>query len=244
MIHRQRGSVAVADAVKALFFDFDGTLTDINKREIEVICDTVNHFGLGVSRNRVRRLCARTASYLDVFEKLGFKLTEEALNYWTAAFIENYRLSVVRRGAESTLKALSKKYALACVTSRETLAEVIRELSFLRIDGLFNHVVTRDVAAKHFGLASLPFLPFHGQRRRLYECALAVAKCSPKGAVVIGDMGSELRPAKDLGITTIGLVTYEARKNELREASDFLISSITQVQPVLLELKRDSLQTG
>jgi len=224
--------------MKALFFDFDGTLTDINQREIEVIYDTVNHFGLRVSRNRVKQLCARTPSYLAVFQKLGVGLTDAAINYWTSAFIERYRLSVVRRGVESTLKALSKKYALACVTSRETLAEVIRELRFLHIDGWFYHVVTRDVAAKHFGLSSLPFFPFHEQRRKLYECALALSKCGPDDAVVIGDMGRELKPAKELGITTIGLKTYKARESELRETADFLISSVTQLREVLLELNK------
>jgi len=219
--------------MKALFFDFDGTLTDINQREIEVIYDTVNHFGMRVSRTRVKQLCAQTPSYMDVFKKLGLKLTDAAIHYWTSAFIERSHLSTVRSGVESTLQALSKKYALVCVTSRETLAEVIQELRFLHIDGLFNHVVTRDVAAKHFGLTSLPFFPFHEQRRKLYQCALEIVKCSPKSAVVIGDMGRELKPAKELGITTIGLVTYKARKNELAKMSDFLILNITQLQNVL-----------
>jgi phosphoglycolate phosphatase-like HAD superfamily hydrolase len=224
--------------MKALFFDFDGTLTDINQREIEVISDTLKHFGMSVSNTRVKQACARTPSYMDVFKKLGFELTEAAINYWTSAFIKNYHLSVVRKGVESTLKDLSKKYTLLCVTSRETLEEVIRELKFLRIDGLFNHVVTRDVAAKHFGFAMLPFFPFHEQRRRLYECALVMTNCRPNDAVVIGDMGRELKPAKDIGITTIGLVTYKARKNELQETSDFLISKITQLTEVLLELEK------
>jgi len=231
----------VANVVRALFFDFDGTLTDINQREIEVIHDTVNHFGLRVSKTRVRQLVSQTPSYIDVFKRLGVELTETAINYWTSAFVERYHLSVLRRGVESTLKALSEKYTLVCVTSRATLAEVIQELRFLRIDGLFKHVVTRDVAAKHLGVTSIPFFPFHEQRRKLYECALAIVNCGPKSVVVVGDMGRELGPAKELGITTIGLVTYEARKNELREKSDFLISGLTQLQNVLHELDEEQL---
>lgn len=223
--------------MKAVFFDFDGTLTDINRREIEVIHDTMNHFGMRVSRTRVKQLCAQTPSYIDVFKKLGLELTDAAVNYWTSAFVKRYNLSVVRRGAVSTLEALSKKYTIVCVTSRETLAEVIQELRFLHVDRLFNHVVTRDVTAKHFGLTSIPFFPFHEQRRKLYECALAIAECSPSNAVVVGDMGRELRPARELGIKTIGLITYKTRKNELRETSDFLISRITQLQNVLFESK-------
>ncbi len=184
----------------------------------------------------MKQAIAQTPSYTDVFKNLGFELTEAAINYWALAFIRGYRFSVVRRGVKSTLRALSKKYKLICVTSRETLAEVIRELRFLHIARWFNHIVTRDVAAKHFGLTSLPFFPFNRQRRKLYECALAMAECSPKDSVAIGDMGRELRPARELGITTIGLITYRARKKELEDTSDFLISRITRLQSVLHEL--------
>jgi phosphoglycolate phosphatase-like HAD superfamily hydrolase len=224
--------------MKTLFFDLDGTLIDINQREVEVISDTLNHFGLKASKTRVKQLCAQTPSYVDVFKKLGFELTVAALDYWTSAFVNGYQLSVVRRGVESTLKVLSGKYALACVTSRETVAEVTRELRFLHLDRFFNHVVTRKAAAKHFGLASLPFFPFGEQRRKLYEAALVMAQCEPSDAVAIGDMGRELEPARELGITTIGLVTYKARKEELQRTSDFLISRMTQLPNLLHELNR------
>jgi len=231
----------VENDVNAVFFDLDGTLTDINQREIEAIYGTVNHFGVRASRSRVKQACVQTPFYMDVFKKLGFELTQEAIHYWNSVFIKRYDLSKVRRGVKSTLKVLSKNYTLACVTSRETSDEVFQELRFLHIDGLFDYVVTRDVAAKHLGLTSLPLFPFHEQRRRLYECALALAKCSPNNTIAIGDMASELKPARELGITTIGLVTYKARKNELKEASDIVISKITQLQNVLLELGKSQL---
>ena len=221
--------------MKALFFDFDGTLTDIHQREIEVIYDTVNHFGISVSKARVKQLCSQLPSYTDVFKETGLELTEEAIEYWTASFVKRYHLSVLRKDVKPTLKTLSKMSTLHCVTSRETVAEVANEMRFFQIDEMFNHVVTRDVAAKHFGLDSFPFFPYHEHRKRLYQCALAMAKSNPKDAVVIGDMGRELKPARELGITTVGLVTYESRKEELREASDFMVSNIAQLSKTLPE---------
>jgi len=232
----------VVNVVKTLFFDLDGTLTDINQRGIEAMYDTVNHFGLRVSRTKVKQLRAQLPSYFDVFRKLGFEVTDAVVNYLTSAFVQRYHLSVVRRGVEATLSVLFKNYTLVCVTSRETQAEVIQELRFLQLDGFFKHVVTQNVAAKHLGLTLLQCFPFHEQRRKLYECALAMAKCSPKDAVAIGDMERELKPARELGITTVGLVTYKARKNELQETSDFLISRVTQLQNVLSELDQPRIE--
>jgi phosphoglycolate phosphatase-like HAD superfamily hydrolase len=222
--------------MKALFFDLDGTLTDISRREIETLFDTVNHFGLKASKLDVKKVYFQVPSYVEVLQKFGLELTDEVFNYLSSTFIKKYHLSVVRKGAKSLLKGLWGKYLLVCVTSRETLAEVTRELDFLGISQLFHHVVTRDVAAKHFGLNCIPFSPFHEQRRKLYQCALGLAGCSPNEAVVIGDMERELKPAKELGMKTVGIVAHKAREKELHEVSDFVISTIIQLQNVLLEL--------
>ncbi len=222
--------------MKVLFFDFDGTLIDIHQREIEVIHDTVNHFGLTVSKPKVKQLCAQLPSYTDVFKETGLEFTDEAIQYWTAAFVKRYRFSSLREGVKQTLKALLKDYPLHCITSRETVAEVVLEMTFFQIDGVFEHIITREVAAKHFDLDRIPFYPYHEQRTKLYECALAIANSNPEDAIVIGDMGRELQPARELGITTIGLATYESRKEELEAASDWVVSSIAELLDALPEL--------
>jgi len=219
--------------MKALFVDLDGTLTDILEREVEAIHDTANHFGLSFSKAKIKRLCLEKASYSDVIRELGLELTDELVDYWSSAFVERYRLSVLRDGVKSALRALSREYPMFCVTSRESVAEVVSELDFLGLEGLFKHVVTREVAAKHFGFSSLPFMPFHEQRRKLYECALALANCNSEDAMAIGDMGRELKPAKELGIRTIGLLTDKARERELREVADYVIPSLRSVRDVL-----------
>lgn len=222
--------------MKVLFIDLDGTLTDILEREVEAIYDTAIHFGLKVSKDEVRQLCVKKASYSDVVRGLGLELTDELVNYWSSAFVKRYKLSVLREGTKSTLKALCQEHKVFCVTSRESVAEVTVELNFLGLEGLFNSVVTREVAAKHLDLVSLPFLPFHEQRKKLYECALALADCKSEDAIVVGDMASELKPAKELGILTVGLLTDKAKESELTEVADYLIPNIRLLQNLIHEL--------
>ena len=225
-----------AGCMKALFIDLDGTLTDILKREVEAIYDTVVHFGLKTSKAKIKQLCMEKASYSDVIRDLGLELTDELINYWSSAFVKRYQLSILRKDTKSTLRALSQQYTLFCVTSRESVAEVVSELNFLGLKGLFNQVVTREVAAKHFGLSALSFLPFHKQRKKLYECALALVNCSPEDAIVVGDMASELKPAKELGILTVGLLTDKAKESGLREVADYVIPNIRHLHNILHEL--------
>ncbi len=223
--------------MKFLFIDLDGTLTDILEREVEAIYDTAHHFGAMVSKAEIRRLCLEKASYSDVIRGLGLEMTDELVDYWSSAFVKRYRLSILRKSTKATLTALSRKYTLFCVTSRETVAEVMSELDFLGLEGVFKQVVTRGVAAKHFGLSSLPLLPFPKQRKKLYECALALANCSSEDAVVVGDMASELKPAKESGILAVGLLTEKAKESALREVADYLIPNITDLQNILHELR-------
>jgi len=223
--------------MKVLFIDLDGTLTDILEREVEAIYDTANHFGLAISKARIRRLCLEKASYSDVIRELGLEMTDDLVDYWSSAFVKRYELSVLREGVQPTLNHLSREYTLFCVTSRETPAEVVSELNFLGLEGVFKQVVTREVAAKHFGLSSLPSLPFSKQRKILYECALALANCSSEDAVVVGDMASELKPAKESGIRAVGLLTEKAKESGLREVADYLIPNIEHLRNILHELR-------
>lgn len=150
-------------------------------------------------------------------------------------FVKRYNLSILIEGMKSTFNILSQEHALFCVTSRESVAEVLSELDFFGLEGVFSQVVTREVAAGHFGLSSLPFLPFYKQRRKLYQCALTLANCNPEDAIVVGDMTSELKPAKELGIITVGLLTEKAKESGLREVADYVIPSIRHLPSIIQE---------
>jgi beta-phosphoglucomutase-like phosphatase (HAD superfamily) len=80
--------VRTAVPIKAIFFDLDGTLINILKREAYAIHDTVSHFGLKVSMEEVRSLLCEFStgwreirSYSDIFDILGVELNDHVIEY-------------------------------------------------------------------------------------------------------------------------------------------------------------------
>ena len=230
--------------LKAVFLDLDGTLIDIRERELHAIRDTAESYGTTVSIDEIRRIHDKLSTkahrlrldfFSDIFEALGLTFTDQVLEYLLSSFLERYKLSALRTGAKDTLNILSKnKLQILCVTSRETVAEVRLELGFLGVGGIFKEIVTREAAANHFGLISLPHRPYEQQRKKLYKCALAMVGCCPSEVVVVGDMACELGPARDMGMKTIGLLSERENAADLRKASDYVILSIPQLIPIII----------
>ena len=228
--------------LKAIFFDLDGTLTDISEREMHAIKDTASHFGVETPIADLRKIfdrCARKphkqrlALFADILESLNLTFSDQMTEYLIASFLDRSDLTLARRGTGDTLKRLSTAYELLCVTSRETCEEVQGELKFLGLDEMFNGIVTRQVAADHLGLETLPFRPFKQQRTKLYECALDIVGLRPSEVLVVGDMVSELEPAIEMGMKTVGILSNRERKEDLREVSDHLISDMTELISIL-----------
>jgi len=46
-------------------------------------------------------------------------------------------------------------------------------------------------------------------------------------------MASELKPAKEIGITTIGLLTDKGKEEDLRKVSNYLIPNITHLKSMV-----------
>jgi phosphoglycolate phosphatase-like HAD superfamily hydrolase len=58
-------------------------------------------------------------------------------------------------------------------------------------------------------------------------------KIDPKGMLCVADSVSELQPAKELGINTVGVLTGFSSKEDMEKASIPTISDISQLLKVL-----------
>ncbi len=225
--------------VKAVLFDLDGTIFDITERDAFSRYKALNELGYNVSLPEVKQHYRYGIGRMGVANELGIKFTEkETKEYIEARFAffteeEAVNLTKIHNGVHDALAALSRKYQLILVTSRNTLLSTEEELERFNIRRFFSLVVTREVAAKYYGIKDLPLLPFQEQRRKLYECAIGLTKIDPSDMLCVGDSIGELIPAERLGIKSVGVLTGFSSKGDLDSASILAIQDLTQLHEVL-----------
>ena len=52
---------------------------------------------------------------------------------------------------------------------------------------------------------------------------------------MVGDIASELTPAKEMGILNVGLLTDKAKESGLREVADYVIPNIRHLHSIVHE---------
>jgi phosphoglycolate phosphatase len=225
--------------VKAILFDLDGTIFDITERDSFARYKALNKLGYNVSFNEVRKRYRCGMGQRGIVEELGIKMEEkeeeEYINTCFAYFTtkEAFNLTKIHDGTRDLLSTLSTKYRLAVVTSRDALSSTEEELEMFGIRKFFTLIVTRESAARYSGVKEIPLLPFQEQRKRLYETAIRLMKIDPEGMLCVADSVSELQPAKELGINTVGVLTGFSSKEDMEKASIPTISDISQLLKVL-----------
>jgi len=212
--------------VKAILLDLDGTIFDITERDAFARYLALNDLGYNVSLGDVKKHYRYGIGTMGIVKKLGIRFTEkEEKEYIEASFAhftnrENaVNLTKIHAGAYNALSTLSKKYKLVLVTSRNNLSSTEEELEWFNIRAFFTLIVTREVAARFYGVKDIRLLPFQEQRTKLYKCAIELTKINPKEMLCVGDAVGEIEPAKKLGIRTIGVLTGFSSKEDMENAS-------------------------
>lgn len=192
---------------EAVIFDFGGVITEspfeaFNKLEAE----------RGVPKDTIRRINA-TNPHENAWAR--FERSEIDLNAFDQAFADEARAlgceirgrdvmaclhGAVRPSMLKALRTISARYKTGCITNNvasEPASDTWRSSAVSEAMGLFHHVIESSKI---------------GVRKpdpRIYRMMLEALDVDPRKAIYLDDLGINLKPARDLGMTTIKVETAE-----------------------------------
>ena len=190
---------------EAVIFDFGGVITEspfeaFNKLEAE----------RKVPKDTIRRINA-TNPHDNAWAR--FERSEINLDAFDGAFAEEARAmgceingrdvmaclrGAVRPSMLGALRRISARYKTGCITNNvasEPASDTWRSRAVEEAMGLFHHVIESSKA---------------GIRKpdpRIYRMMLDALSVEPARAIYLDDLGINLKPARDMGMTTVKVVT-------------------------------------
>lgn len=208
--------------LRAVLFDFDGTLVDSAEASFRCYQRTFENFGISFDRERYAETYA--PDWLQTYTAVGLPRSSwEAAN---ALWLEHYSCEIAPMidGVEGALKAFENAGLLQGIVTSGTRHRVIRDLDALGIRELFKVLVCAEDAEK-----KKP----HPQALML---ALDSINVSSNHAVYVGDSPEDIRMARDAGVFSIAIPgAYPNREALAAAGADLTVATLPEAVRLLLE---------
>jgi HAD superfamily hydrolase (TIGR01509 family) len=183
-------------ALKAVFFDIDGTLIDSNDAHTQAWVQTLERHGHPVSYEQIRRLIGKGSDKVFA-ELLGIAsdsaLAEQITNDRTQLLLSSFVPNLAPTSGARQLVQHMKSEGLRMIIASSSGEELPALLAQAGVDDLLDTAVSSDEAE-----ASKP----DGD---IIEVALRKAGVQPSEAVMIGDTPYDIAAAKAAGVKCIAL---------------------------------------
>jgi len=226
-------------ALKGAIFDWDGTLAQIDDRELYCINQTLiahhskpidpgflvkNYYQRAYEIGTGPRMVLETA----LSKEDGARI-DEAYETYRRLFRDTVDKAKLQNGALELLSALKAHgFKLGIATMRFTRSVVAEELDLLKVRPLVDVLFTREDLGPGRGLESLEEVV--DKRKQLVMRALDALKLLVENAFLVGDSWWDVRAGKKLGIRTVLVRTGFARYNDFsNEGADVTVNSLVEL---------------
>ena len=228
-------------SLKAIIFDFDGTLLDI--REIleksieEILIEKKIDVDMETTIQEIGALLETIQGYplpkvlLESYEIFKHISSLDDLSYFKqlriaveifSKYLEYSKDAPFLSGVKSLLKKLKKSFDLFIVSHNKT-ETIMEHLEKENLDNIFKGIYGSDKipVQKPDPMALQPVLETYNKRRR-------------DEFVMIGDMPSDISAGSEAGLWTIGVATGVSKKEILSEYKpDLLVNSLDELLQIL-----------
>ncbi len=205
-----------------LYFDLDGTLVDVRKRNYAAYADTMRELGLTPLAEQTYWDARRDgASNADLLGDVDVACQRRFKEKWLER-VESpsyVRLDMLIPGARATLAELRESYELVLVTMRQDRESLLEQLDELSLRKFFSAVYSRDGSDEPKSKSNLIRLFDDGER---------------DDATVIGDSEADVEAARDLGIESVCVTSGIRSRHYLDELEpDEVLNTIVQLPRIL-----------
>lgn len=222
-------SLPILRHIKAVIFDFDGTLAVLNidfSLMRERVLDLILQYGVRKDSIKERYLLEIIN---EVYPILGKNNPSGAKEFYEKAhqILHEVELMAAQEGrlipgTEATLKLLRQLGIKVGIVTRNC-EEAVRKV-FPDIDDYCDVFISRD------SVENVKPHPDH------LNSVLEELKVSGEQAVMVGDHTIDIQAGKKVGMKTAGVLTGRIKRGEFEEAgADYILGDITEVYPSLRE---------
>lgn len=212
--------------IKAILFDFDGTLVDSMRIIHEVLNNTLKNYGLPLVKAEVLGEMAGQP-LTNILKKVSLNIENHVLEKVRQEFYKNYlKTSLIKTKpfpeTEKILQYLfSKNFKLAVVTSTPKMP-VKRDLERFNLKKYFKAIITRDDVQNYKPSPEMIFK------------ALNILKVKNSESLIVGDSPMDVQAGKAAGIKTAVVVTGLCSKRRLeKENPDFILKNLLELKKIL-----------
>ncbi|HEX9161001.1 MAG TPA: HAD family hydrolase [Thermoanaerobaculia bacterium] len=207
--------------VRAVLFDWDGTLVDTAESTYRTFSRMFAEYGIAFDRDTYAR--TYSPAWHNTYRDLGLpeELWDEADAKWLTYFAEES--TMLMTGALQALEELSARGMVCGIVTSGTRSRIVREIAKLGVARHFTHVVCGDD-----GHARKP------DPEPLNVCLerLGVSACD---AAYVGDAAEDMRMARAAGVFSVGVCGPYPNHDSLRAASpDLLALSLAEAMQHLV----------
>lgn len=202
--------------LKAILFDFDGTLLDSFPAHYKAYKVTLEHFDMEITPELYRQ--TYTPNWFAMYEAFGIPRDkyEEADHIWLAE-VSKHQPQLFPQ-TRPLLDALSSKYSLGLVTSGSR-DRVFRDLASTAISDSFEVIITGDDISN----------PKPDPEGLLI--ALDRLEIQPRQALYVGDAREDCLMAEAAGVSFVGLATEFATVSDVETC--FKLASLNELKSYL-----------
>jgi len=229
--------------LKGIIFDWDGTLADIDERELYCVNTALATGKLGpVTREFYVQNYYRRAYEVGTGPRMVLEAAvgsrdldfEKIYESYRKLFAETPGKAKLQSGALELLSMLKNaKWRMAIATMRFTRSTIASELSTLGVDKYVKLFLTREDMGFTRRLGSLKETV--DQRVRLVSTTLDKLGLKIAETPLVGDSWWDIRAGKQLGMKTILVMTGFSSHNDFSsENPDLTVKSLTELGPRLL----------